>query len=86
MPRAQVAFDVYLYSVLGLVLLAVPWTPLWNQATLMLMPSGLGSFARSGWVRGVVSGLGALDLWVATQDAGLLWRLLRSSGSAVEPR
>ena len=38
----------------------------------------LGPWVRSGWVKGAVSGLGALDLLVALQEAGILWQSLRS--------
>jgi len=84
--RLRVAFDLYLFSIVGLILMAAPWTSLWERATLVLVPSGLGALARSGFVRGAVSGIGALDLWIATQDAGLLWRMLRTFGRTVESR
>ena len=74
MPRVQVAINLYTYSVLGIFLVAVPWTPMWAQATLLLGTEAFGSWAQSGWVRGAVSGLGALDLLVAAQEAGVLWR------------
>jgi len=36
LPRVQVAINLYTYSVLGIFLVAVPWTPMWAQATLLL--------------------------------------------------
>lgn len=74
MPRIQLALNLYLFSVLGVFLLGVPWTPVWEQATVMWIPTAVGSVVRSGWLRGAVSGLGALNLMVATQDVGALWR------------
>ena len=56
-------------------LIAVPWTPLWDLGTLVLAPTALGDWVRTGWVRGGISGLGALDLIVAGREAR---RLLRS--------
>jgi hypothetical protein len=67
------AFALYGFFVLGLFLLVAPWTPIWERATLGLYPSGGGDWATSGWVKGLVSGLGALDLYVASQMAGDLW-------------
>jgi hypothetical protein len=61
---------VYIYSVLGVFLLVAPWTPVWEHASRGLLPQSMLSFALSGWVRGVVSGLGAADLVVAARLAG----------------
>jgi len=44
----------------------------WSQAILALLPPPVGEFALGGWVRGVVSALGALDLIVAVQVAAEL--------------
>ena len=77
MPRIQLALNLYLFSILGLFLLAVPWTPVWEQATAMWIATAVGRYVRSGWLRGAVSGLGALNLMVATQEVGALWRSLQ---------
>jgi hypothetical protein len=64
---------VYVYSVLGVFLLVAPWTPVWEQASQGLLPQTAHFWALSGWVRGVVSGLGAADLVVAGRlGSGLL--------------
>jgi len=75
--RIGVALALYAFGVLGLFLLVAPWTPAWTQATYALLPRSLGRWALSGWVRGLVSGLGALDLLIALQIAVELWRRLR---------
>jgi len=67
--RILTAFVLYGFFVLGLFLLVAPWTPLWERATLAISQSVAGGWIRSGWVRGLVSGLGALDLYVAAQVA-----------------
>jgi len=77
--RIQTVLTIYVFAVLGVFLLFVPGTSIWDQVTLVFLPPGLGSWARSGWVRGAVSGLGALDLIAAAQEAGVLWRSLRTS-------
>ena len=74
--RIRTALTFYLFVVLGAFLVAVPWTALWDHATLALVPTPLGGWARSGWIKGAVTGVGALDLLVAWQEAGALWRSL----------
>jgi len=68
--------------VLGVFLLLAPWTPVWDQAIRALLPGEIVPWARSGWVRGIVSGLGALDLLVASQVGIELWRSMRSAAAS----
>ena len=72
--RILTAFSLYCFLVLGVFLLVAPWTALWGHATMGLLPSAAGAWATSGWIRGVVSGLGAMDLLVAFQVALTLWK------------
>jgi len=78
--RIGAALSLYAFAALGLFLLVAPWTPAWTQATYAMLPTSVGRWVLSGWVRGVVSGLGALDLLIALQVGGELWRGLRESG------
>ena len=75
--RILAALLLYAFVVLGVFLLVAPWTPVWGQATVALLPTALGQWVMRGWVRGVISGLGALDLVVAIQVAAELRRSLR---------
>lgn len=72
---------------LGLFLLVAPWTPIWTRATIALAPTAAGPWVASGWLRGLVSGLGALDLAVALQVLRELWREMneRSGRSDTPP-
>jgi hypothetical protein len=84
--RIAAALLLYLFAVLGLFLLVAPWTPAWTQATYALLPEHIGRWVLSGWVRGVVSGLGALDLVIAAQFGLELWRRIRDSdGPRINP-
>ena len=75
--RVHIAMSLYVFAALGVFLLAAPWSPVWDFATAALLPPSVaGGFVRSGFARGAVSGLGALDLLVAIQEAGYLRRLL----------
>jgi hypothetical protein len=82
--RIRTALTLYVFGVLGAFLLAVPWSPLWDHATLFVAQYAFGSWVRSGWVKGLVSGVGALDLWVAVQEAGILWQGLRGGPTGPE--
>ena len=72
--RIRTALLLYAFAIVGLFLLVAPWTGVWSQALVGLLPTRVGRIALGGWVRGVVSGLGALNLAVAFQIAIELWR------------
>jgi hypothetical protein len=76
-PRLRTALRLYTFGVLGLFLLVTPWTPVWQRATTALLPTALCGWVQSGWFRGVVSAVGALDLVIALQSAVELWERLR---------
>ena len=69
MNRLQTALHVYAFAALGLFLIAVPWSPVWHTATAAYLPTPAGPWLRSGFVRGLVTGLGALDLIAAWEQA-----------------
>jgi len=61
---------IYLRMTLGMVVCMVPWySPFWDSNPLFSQPSGLATFIGNGAVRGLVSGLGLLNLWIAIRDA-----------------
>jgi hypothetical protein len=72
--RIRSALLLYAFAVVGLFLLVAPWTGVWSQAMIGLLPTRVGRLALDGWARGIVSGLGALNLAVAFQVALELWR------------
>jgi hypothetical protein len=76
-PRIGVALSLYAFGALGLFLLVAPWTPAWTQATFALLPRPVARWVLTGWARGIVSGLGALDLAIAAQLGVELWKQLR---------
>jgi hypothetical protein len=83
--RLQTAIHVYLFAALGLFLIAVPWSPVWDTATVAYLPMAAGWWLRSGFVRGLVVGLGALNLIAAVGEARDLLRLLRGEAPAGSP-
>ena len=84
MPRVSALVHLYLLAMLGVFLVAAPWTPVWDQASGALGRSLLAAWAASGYARGFVSGLGVLDLLVAAREADVLWRGSRDARG--EPR
>lgn len=72
--RITSALALYAFLILGVFLLVVPWTPVWQSATLLAAPTRWGPWLRGGAVRGLVSALGAVDLIVAGQLAVELWK------------
>ena len=70
--RLQTAFFVYIFAALGVFLVAAPWSPLWEASTAGYLPTALGAWLRSGFMRGLVSGLGALNLAAAWAEARAL--------------
>jgi len=83
--RIRTALWLYAFGAIGLFLVVAPWTAIWTQAAAALLPSPIGRMALLGWVRGVVSGLGAFDLLVALQLAGELWDALRNDHPPADP-
>lgn len=72
--RLQTAILVYAFAALGVFLAVAPWSPVWEASTAGYLPTAAGPWLRSGFVRGFVSGLGALNLAAAWSEArALLW-------------
>ena len=54
---------------LGLILVFLPWTHLWTFNRFFLYYAPVARLTASGAVRGLASGLGLLNLWIAVSDA-----------------
>ncbi len=54
---------------IGALLAVLPWSPrYWNQNGWMLAHPSLESILNTGWVRGIVSGIGLLDVWIGVSE------------------
>jgi hypothetical protein len=78
----RAALHAYVFGLVGVFLLAAPWSPLWDGVALALSPTAWAGIARAGWLRGLVSGLGGLNLWVALRAGAELWRTVRGTRAA----
>jgi len=70
LEKAELLLRVLLRMYIGLAVCIAPWWRLlWDQNPLFLQFPTLSIYAANGAVRGIVSGLGLLNLWMAFQDA-----------------
>ena len=68
--RAELYLRVLVRMYIGLAVCYIPWSSLfWDQNPLFLHFPTLGVIAANGAVRGLISGLGLLNLWIALQNA-----------------
>jgi hypothetical protein len=70
LQQAERFLRVIVRMYLGLLVCCAPWyPPAWDANPLFSSSPGLTAFITNGAVRGVVSGLGLLNLWIALRDA-----------------
>jgi hypothetical protein len=70
LERAELFLRVLLRMYIGLAVCYAPWSHLfWDQNPLFLRYPTLASWASYGAVRGLISGLGLLNLWIAFREA-----------------
>jgi hypothetical protein len=67
--RADLFLRVMVRLYLGLILFFLPWTHLWVFNRFFLYYAPIAHVIQNGAVRGVVSGLGLLILWIALAEA-----------------
>jgi len=67
--RVRALLLVTLCATFGVLLLILPWTPKWTDNPLLLTSPDLRRVISSGFVRGLSSGLGVLDLWLGFWEA-----------------
>ena len=68
LQRISLAVLVTFCIYIGLLLLCLPWTRFWDQNPLLLAYPPLARVWLQGATRGVVSGLGLLDLWIGCAE------------------
>jgi hypothetical protein len=70
LERAELFLRVLLQMYFGLAVCYAPWSRMfWDQNPIFLQFPTLSIYAANGAVRGLVSGLGLLNLWIAFHDA-----------------
>jgi hypothetical protein len=70
LERGELFLRVLLRMYIGLAVCYAPWSHMfWDQNPLFLRYPTVGVYAAHGAVRGLISGLGLLNLWIAFRDA-----------------
>jgi hypothetical protein len=67
--RILILLFVFLCAVVGVLLVILPWRPEWTDNYFLLGSPGLRALVASGFVRGVCSGLGVLNIWIGFWEA-----------------
>lgn len=67
--RLTVLMFVFVCAVVGVLLIILPWRPEWTDNHLLLARPALRTFVSSGFVRGVCSGMGLLDIAIGFWEA-----------------
>jgi len=70
LEKSELFLRVLLRMYIGLAVCCAPWLSMfWDQNPIFLQFPTLSIYAANGAVRGIVSGLGLLNLWIAFHDA-----------------
>jgi hypothetical protein len=67
--RLELLVRVVVRLYLGLIILVLPWTHFWDENRLLLLIPHLAPVALNGVSRGVISGLGLLNIWIGVHEA-----------------
>jgi hypothetical protein len=67
--RVTVLLFVFVCAIVGMLLIILPWRPEWTDNRLLLAFPGLRALVANGFVRGLCSGLGVLDIWIGFSEA-----------------
>ncbi|MFZ0632633.1 MAG: hypothetical protein WBD06_03180 [Acidobacteriaceae bacterium] len=67
--RADLLLRVIIRLYIGFILVFLPWTHIWALNRFFLYYGPIAHLTQSGAFRGIVSGLGLLNLWVAISEA-----------------
>ena len=67
--RLGVLLFVFLCATIGVMLMIVPWRPEWSENPLLLSVPALHDLVASGFTRGLVTGLGLLNVWIGFWEA-----------------
>ena len=67
--RIRALLFVTLCATFGVLLIILPWTPKWTDNPILLSMPALRPIVSNGFVRGLCSGLGVMDLWLGFWEA-----------------
>jgi hypothetical protein len=71
-----VAFILFCFEI-GLFLIFVPWSTLWETNVLLTYSFSLRNLVLNNFVRGAVSGLGVIDVLLGFLELAGFWKSLK---------
>jgi len=69
MHRLSLVIFVVFCIELGMLLAILPWTLFWNQNSFVQGYPAVRSFLQQDFVRGVITGIGLIDIWIGIWEA-----------------
>jgi hypothetical protein len=54
---------------IGILLTVLPWTRIWTENSLLSGFPQLQDFLRNDFIRGLITGLGLVDIWMGIAEA-----------------
>jgi hypothetical protein len=67
--RLKLVLFVLFCIELGMLLTVLPWTKVWNENSVLVSYPNLRAFFRLDFVRGTITGLGLIDIWLGIREA-----------------
>jgi hypothetical protein len=67
--RLLLAAEVAIAVWAGILVMVLPWTRLWAENPLLAGCPSLKYILNQSFVRGVISGIGIVDVWIGIMDA-----------------
>ncbi len=67
--RLGLVIRVVFYIELGMLLAVLPWTRLWTENGLLVEFPRLRDMMQMNFVRGLVTGIGLVDMWIGIWEA-----------------
>ena len=71
-----VAFILFCFEI-GLFLVFVPWSALWENNVLLTYSTSLRGLLLNNFFRGAVSGLGVVDVALGLGELGRFWKTIK---------
>ena len=71
-----IAFILFCFEI-GLFLMFVPWSTLWEHNVFLVYSFRLRGLLLNNFVRGGVSGLGVIDVFLGLSELGRFWKSLK---------
>jgi hypothetical protein len=68
LQRLSIVILVVFCFYVGLLLFLLPWTRYWQENHYLLTLPALSPLLSSGITRGIISGLGVLDIWIGISE------------------